>query len=140
MFIVNCLLNIKFNYNWQHCSAISLTVIMLCVCTKRVCVKLTVLVCKSVRLQLSHARPAPFPSLYSYSLDHCYNFETSKAKIWEKLIYSVTSHIRNTKHLVLHHNSCSVTDLKIENIQFIVLLSEIEIYLNKIYRFYFSSF
>ena len=34
---------------------------MLCVCTKRVCVRFTELVCKAVRLRLSHAREVPFP-------------------------------------------------------------------------------
>ena len=43
----------KFNYNWRHCSAISLTVVMLCVCIKRVCVRNTELVCKAVRLAFS---------------------------------------------------------------------------------------
>ena len=43
----------KLNYNWQHCSAISLNVVMLCVCTKRVCVCDTELVCKAVRLAFS---------------------------------------------------------------------------------------
>ena len=43
----------KLNYNWQHCSAISLTVIMFCVCARRLCVKITVLVCKAVRLAFS---------------------------------------------------------------------------------------
>ena len=41
------------NYNWQHCSAISLTVIMLCVCTKRVCMCNYELVCKAVWLAFS---------------------------------------------------------------------------------------
>ena len=36
-----------------NCSAISLTVIMLCVCTKRVCVYKRKLVCKAVRLAFS---------------------------------------------------------------------------------------
>ena len=38
------------NYNWRHCSAISLTVVMLCVCFKRVCVCNTELLCKQVPL------------------------------------------------------------------------------------------
>ena len=45
----------KHNYNWQHCSAISLTVIMLCVCTKRV--YWSAKQCD----WLFHIRPAPFP-------------------------------------------------------------------------------
>ena len=52
MFTINYSL-FKFNYNWQHCSAISLTSVMLCVCNRRVCVKFTVLVCKAVRLAFS---------------------------------------------------------------------------------------
>ena len=40
----------KLNYNWRLCSAISLTVVMFCVCTKEVCVCNTQL-----------ARPTPFP-------------------------------------------------------------------------------
>ena len=43
----------KLNYNWQHCSAISLTVVMLCVCSKRVCVRNIKLVCRAVRLAFS---------------------------------------------------------------------------------------
>ena len=43
----------KFNYNWRHYSAIPLTVVMLCVCTRRVCVKFTTLVCKAVRMAFS---------------------------------------------------------------------------------------
>ena len=43
----------KLNYNLQQCSAISLTVVMLCVCTKRVCARFTELVCKAVRLVFS---------------------------------------------------------------------------------------
>ena len=43
----------KFKYNWRHCSAISLTVVMLCVCTKRVCVCNNELVCKAVWLAFS---------------------------------------------------------------------------------------
>ena len=43
----------KFNYNWRHCSAISLTVIMLFVCAKSVCVRFTKLVCKAMRLAFS---------------------------------------------------------------------------------------
>ena len=35
----------KLNYNWRHCSAISLTEIILCVCTKRLCVCNNELVC-----------------------------------------------------------------------------------------------
>ena len=49
----------KLNYNWWHCSAISLTV-MLCVITKRVRVCDNELVCKQCDW-LSHARQAPFP-------------------------------------------------------------------------------
>ena len=48
-----------------------------CVCTKRVCVRFTELVCKTVRL-LSHDRPAPFPfplflfpGYYSLCHYHC---------------------------------------------------------------------
>ena len=40
----------ELNYNWQHCSAISLTVVMLCICSKRVYVRFTEIVCKAVRL------------------------------------------------------------------------------------------
>ena len=43
----------KLNYNWRHCSATSLTVVMLCVCTKIVCVCNIELVCKAVRLAFS---------------------------------------------------------------------------------------
>ena len=43
----------KHNYNLRHCSAISLTVVMLSVCTKRVCVCDKELVCKAVRLAFS---------------------------------------------------------------------------------------
>ena len=50
----------------RHCSAISLTAVMLCVCTKRVCVCNTELVCKAVRLPFScQTRSA---TLSSYSL------------------------------------------------------------------------
>ena len=60
---------LKFNYNWRHCSANSLTVVMLCVCTRRVCVRNTELVCKVVRLAFSFQTSAisfpfiPIPSL-----------------------------------------------------------------------------
>ena len=43
----------KLNYNLRHCSAISLTIVMLCVCTKRVCVCNNELVWKAVRLAFS---------------------------------------------------------------------------------------
>ena len=41
-----------YKYNGRHFSAISLTVIMLCVCTKRIC-KVYKLVCKTARLAFS---------------------------------------------------------------------------------------
>ena len=44
----------KFNYNWQHCSAISLTV--MCLYQKSVSK-----VYRTCLQRLSHARPAPFP-------------------------------------------------------------------------------
>ena len=93
MLIVNCLLKNKFNihviyylyisvntisqifklnYNWRHCSAISLTKAMLCVRTKRVCVCDNKLVCKTVRLAFSCQTSAislPFiliPSLFLF--------------------------------------------------------------------------
>ena len=47
-------------YNWQYCSALSLTVVILCVCTKRECVCDNKVVCKAVLLAF-HARPVPFP-------------------------------------------------------------------------------
>ena len=43
----------KLNYNWRHFSAISLTVFMLCVCSKGLCVCDKELVCKTVRLAFS---------------------------------------------------------------------------------------
>ena len=62
----------KLNYNWRHCSVISLTVFMLCVCTKRVCVRFTDLVCKAVWLAFSCQTSAisfsfiPIPCIYFY--------------------------------------------------------------------------
>ena len=43
----------KLNYNWLYCSAISLAVVMLCVCTKRLCVCNNELACKAVWLAFS---------------------------------------------------------------------------------------
>ena len=52
----------KLNYNWRHCSAISLTLVMLCVCIKRVFVRNYELVCKAVRLAFScQTRAISFP-------------------------------------------------------------------------------
>ena len=52
----------KFNYNWRHCSPISLTVVMLWVCTKRVCVRNTELVRIAVWLAFScHTSAIFFP-------------------------------------------------------------------------------
>ena len=63
----------KLNYNWRHYYAISLTVVMLCVCTKRVCMCNTELVCKAVRLAFSYQTSAialPFnPWFIPYWLD-----------------------------------------------------------------------
>ena len=50
----------KIDYNWRHCSAISLTVVMLCVRTRTVCVRLPYWSAKQCDW-LSHARPVPFP-------------------------------------------------------------------------------
>ena len=68
----------KLNYNWRHCSAISLNVFMLCVCTKRVCVCNTELVCKAVRMAFSCQTSAialpfiPIPcSMYIVQLLNC---------------------------------------------------------------------
>ena len=59
MFTINYSL-FKFIYNWRHCSTISLTIVMVCVCARRVCVRLTYWSAKQWDW-LSHARPAPFP-------------------------------------------------------------------------------
>ena len=68
----------KLNYNWRHYYAISLTVVMLCVCTKRVCMCNTELVCKAVRLAFSYQTSAialPFnPWFIPYWLDdNCFS-------------------------------------------------------------------
>ena len=68
-FTINYLL-FKLNYNWRHCSAISLTVVMLCVCTKRVCVCDTELVWKAVRLAFSWQSSA-LSVLWAPSLGFC---------------------------------------------------------------------
>ena len=51
-FTINYLL-FKLNYNWWHCSTISLTVVMLCDCTKRVCVRIPNLSAKQCSWQTS---------------------------------------------------------------------------------------
>ena len=78
----------KLNYNWRHCSAISLTVVMLCVCPKRVCVWNNELVCKAVRLALSCQTSAislPFiliPMFLSHLTEHSRSTVKSSLKIF----------------------------------------------------------
>jgi len=69
----------KLNYNWRHCSAISLTAVMMCVFTKTVCVCNNELVCKAVRVAFSCQTSAislPFiiiPCDKGYSLGYRYS-------------------------------------------------------------------
>ena len=65
--VVRDLTNNKVEQRRRHCSAISLTVVMLCVCTKIRCVCDNELVCKAVRLAFLPDQ-RHFPYLYSYSV------------------------------------------------------------------------
>jgi len=72
----------KLNYNWRHCSALSLTVVILCVWIKRAYVCDNKLVCKAFRLTFScqtspislpfifilWLKPSSFQSMYCRSL------------------------------------------------------------------------
>ena len=53
MYFIYIWMVIMVKGEWKYFNNISLTVIMLCVCTKRVCVCNTELVCKAVRLAFS---------------------------------------------------------------------------------------
>ena len=78
----------KFNYNWRHCSAITLTVVMLCVCTKRVCVCDIELVCKAARLGFSCQTNAiffPFIHIPWFITTKCTNFMTDLILLWRIL-------------------------------------------------------
>ena len=66
----------KFNYSWRHCSAISLTVVRLCVCTNWVCVCNSALVCKAVRLALScQTSASSFPFIPIPWVHHEFNWK-----------------------------------------------------------------
>ena len=109
---------LKLNYHWRHCSKISLTVVMLCVGTKRVCVCNTELVCKVVgqpfSCQISAIslpfNPIPYSHFYSLKLRRRYEGYRSEPimsplnitlnYIYSQFLYLVQSYQRRLKVLI----------------------------------------
>ena len=110
----------KLNYNWRHCSAISLTVVMLCVCTKIVCVCNTELVCKVVRLALScHSSAFPFPLFLFPEINRTH---TDGDVIWSTIVLFIRK-----QHRVLNFSAeylwSWTLDLDIQYVQLKFLLN-----------------